>query len=59
LKAIGLAESVSEGARKLKQRAVRINGEVKTEPATFLGPRERELVVKVGRKIKRVSFKHE
>jgi tyrosyl-tRNA synthetase len=56
LKAIGLAESVSDGARKIKQKAVRINGEVKTEPAIFLGPRQRELIVKVGRKIRRVSF---
>ena len=56
LKSIGLAESVSDGARKLKQRAVRINGEVKTEPATFLGARERALIVQVGRKIKKVSF---
>jgi tyrosyl-tRNA synthetase len=59
LKVIGLAESVSEGARKLKQRAVKINGQVKTEPTTFLEPREREILVKVGRKIKRVSFKYE
>jgi tyrosyl-tRNA synthetase len=56
LKSIGLAESVSDGARKLKQRAVKINGEVKTEPATFLGARERVLIVQVGRKIKKVSF---
>jgi tyrosyl-tRNA synthetase len=56
LKAVGLADSVSDGARKLKQGAVRINEEIKTEPATFLGPRQRELIVKVGRKIKRVAF---
>jgi tyrosyl-tRNA synthetase len=56
LKAIGLAESVSDGARKLKQRAVHINGETKTEPAIFVGPRQQELIVKVGRKIKRVTF---
>jgi tyrosyl-tRNA synthetase len=56
LKAIGLAESVSDGARKLKQRAVHINGETKTDPAIFLGPRQQELIVKVGRKIKRVTF---
>jgi tyrosyl-tRNA synthetase len=59
LKAIGLAESVSDGARKIKQKAVRIGGEIKTEPAVFLAPRERELVVKVGRKIKKVSFSYD
>lgn len=58
LKAIGLAESASDAARKLKQRAVKINGETKTEPATFLPAREQHLIVKVGRKIKRVSFTH-
>jgi hypothetical protein len=56
LKAIGLAESVTDGARKIKQKAVRIDGEMKTEPAIFLSPRQRELIVKVGRKIRRVSF---
>jgi len=56
LKSIGLAESVSDGARKLKQRAVKVNGEVKTEPAIFLGPRERELTLRVGRRIKKVLF---
>ena len=56
LKGIGLAESVSDGARKLKQRAVKVNGETKTEPATLLGPREQELVIRVGRKIKKVVF---
>jgi len=56
LKAIGLAESVSDGARKLKQKAVQVNSEIKTEPAMFLGPRQQVLIVKVGRRIRRVSF---
>jgi len=56
LKAIGLAESVSDGARKLKQNSVHVNGETKTEPTMFFPAAPRELMVKVGRKIKRVIF---
>jgi tyrosyl-tRNA synthetase len=56
LKATGLAESVSDGARKLKQNSVHVNGETKTEPTMFFPAAPRELMVKVGRKIKRVIF---
>jgi len=56
LKATGLAESVSDGARKLKQNSVHVNGETRTEPTMFFPAAPRELMVKVGRKIKRVTF---
>ena len=56
LRRIGLAESVSDGARKLKQRAVKIDGETITEPATFLSLRKLKMIVRVGRKIKKVVF---
>jgi ribosomal protein S4 len=56
LRAIGLAESVSDAARKLKQKAVKVNGELKTDPAIFLGPRQRVLIIRVGRKIKKVTL---
>ncbi len=51
----GLAESISDASRKIKQKAVRVNGEVRTElilqvhlPA--------ELLVRVGRNIRRVAI---
>src|SRR5262249_31133908 len=49
----GLADSVSDALRKVRQGAVRVNGEVKTDPLSFLNTNE-ELVLQVGRKIKRV-----
>jgi tyrosyl-tRNA synthetase len=51
----GLADSVSDAVRKLKQRAVKVNGELKTEPVIFLDPRK-ALTVRVGKRIKRVRF---
>jgi tyrosyl-tRNA synthetase len=51
----GLADSVSDAVRKLKQRAVKVNGELKTEPVIFLNPRN-ALTVRVGKRIKRVRF---
>jgi tyrosyl-tRNA synthetase len=51
---IGLASSVSDAVRKLKQRAVKVNGELKTEPVIFLETRKKVVTVRVGRKIKRV-----
>jgi len=50
---IGLAESVSEAVRKLKQNAVKVNGEVKTDPAVSLDL-SRPILLQVGRKIKKV-----
>jgi tyrosyl-tRNA synthetase len=51
----GLADSISDAVRKLKQKAVKVNGELKTDPVIFLNPRD-ELNVRVGRKIKRIRF---
>jgi tyrosyl-tRNA synthetase len=54
----GLAESVSDAVRKIKQKAVRVNGELKTDPRLpwNLKDLNEPLTVKVGRKIKKVSF---
>jgi tyrosyl-tRNA synthetase len=51
----GLAESASDGMRKIKQHAVRIEGEVKSEPILKL-KLPAELTVRVGRQMKRVSI---
>lgn len=51
----GLADSVSDAARKIKQRAVRVEGELKTDPLIFWKPRK-EMTVRVGRKIKKVKL---
>jgi tyrosyl-tRNA synthetase len=55
LVAIGLAASVSDAVRKIKQKSVRVNGEVKTDPVIFLGAQE-AATVRVGKRIKRVRF---
>jgi tyrosyl-tRNA synthetase len=51
----GLADSVSDAVRKIKQRAVKIDGELKTEPVIFWTVKK-SMTVKVGRKIKKVTF---
>jgi tyrosyl-tRNA synthetase len=51
----GLAESASDGARKIKQKAVRVNGEVRTEPVLPIRP-PAELMVRVGRLLRRVAI---
>jgi tyrosyl-tRNA synthetase len=51
----GLAESVSDGSRKIKQKAVRIDGEVTTDlvlPVRLPA----ELLVRVGRNMKKVAI---
>jgi tyrosyl-tRNA synthetase len=56
LVAVGLADSVSDAVRKIKQRAVKVDGELKTEPVIFLkvtGTR----TIRVGRKVKRIKLK--
>jgi tyrosyl-tRNA synthetase len=56
---IGLADSVSDAARKIKQKAVRVNGELKTEARPSWNLKEllkEPLTVKAGRKIKKVPF---
>jgi len=50
-----LADSVTDAVRKLKQKAVRVNGDSKTDPVIFLDPRE-AITLRVGKRIKRVRF---
>jgi len=52
---IGLADSVSDAVRKIKQKAVKIDGEVKTDAVIFWDVGN-VMTVRVGRKIKRVVF---
>jgi tyrosyl-tRNA synthetase len=59
LVAVGLAESVTDATRKLKQNAVKINGKVRTEPNVLFEAeifRAREFLAQVGRRMKRVSI---
>lgn len=51
----GLADSVSDAVRKIKQNAVRVNGELKTDPFIVWRPGS-DLMLRVGRKIKKVKF---
>jgi tyrosyl-tRNA synthetase len=51
---VGLAESATDGQRKLKQGAVRVNGEVQTQLTVIVAKLPMEFVVRVGKKIKRV-----
>jgi len=44
----GLADSVADAARKIKQGAVRVNGEVKTDPVTRVNPDEL-IILQVGK----------
>ena len=53
-----LAESGSDGGRKIKQRAVEIEGEVIVSPKLAVPSPPRPLVVRVGRSIKQVTFTH-
>ena len=49
----GLADSVSDAVRKIRQKAVKVDGELKTDPVIFWSAKK-EMTVRVGRKIKRV-----
>lgn len=49
----GLADSVSDAVRKVKQKAVKVNGEVIADPATQIGI-EQPITLQVGRKIKKI-----
>jgi tyrosyl-tRNA synthetase len=51
---VGLADSVTDAARKVKQKAVKINGEVMADPAAQLDVRQ-AITLQVGRKIKKVK----
>jgi tyrosyl-tRNA synthetase len=53
---VGLADSVSDAARKVKQKAVKVNGELKSDPVTYLDVKQ-PITLQVGRKIKRVRVK--
>jgi tyrosyl-tRNA synthetase len=53
---IGLADSVSDASRKLKQKSVKVNGEVVTAPVAAIDIKQ-PITVQVGRKIKRVVIK--
>jgi tyrosyl-tRNA synthetase len=49
----GLADSVSDAVRKLKQKAVKVNGELKTDSLASLDLKQ-AIILQVGRKIKKV-----
>jgi tyrosyl-tRNA synthetase len=49
----GLADSVSDAVRKLKQKSVRVNGQVITDPIAHIDLSQ-ALVLQVGRKIKKI-----
>ncbi len=51
----GLADSVSDGSRKIKQKSVRINGEVTTDLVVPVDL-PAELTLRVGRSMRRVSI---
>ena len=50
---VDLAESVSDAVRKLKQKAVRVNGELQTDPVTRIDLNQ-PVTLQVGRRIKKV-----
>jgi tyrosyl-tRNA synthetase len=56
LERAGLADSVSDALRKIKQGAVRVDGEVKTDPLAALDIKQ-PLILQVGRKIRKVRVK--
>jgi tyrosyl-tRNA synthetase len=49
----GLADSVSDAARKLKQKSVKVNGELKTDAVTSIDISQ-PIILQVGKKIRRV-----
>jgi tyrosyl-tRNA synthetase len=51
----GLADSVSDGARKIKAKSVRVDGEVKSEPVLEVKVPS-ELTVRVGRLLKKIAI---
>jgi len=50
---VGLADSVSDAVRKVKQKSVRVSGEVNTDPASQIDFQQ-PITLQVGRKIKKV-----
>jgi tyrosyl-tRNA synthetase len=56
-----LSSSNTEASRKVKERSVQVNGEVKITPVihlTDLMPDKTELLIRVGRKVKRVIIRN-
>jgi tyrosyl-tRNA synthetase len=53
---VGLAQSVSEAGRKIKEKAVSVDGQVATHPVIFLKPGS-TVTLRIGRKIKRVVIR--
>lgn len=51
----GLAESVSDGLRKIKAKAVQIDGAVKTEPILHVTV-PAEMTIRVGRMLRKVTI---
>jgi tyrosyl-tRNA synthetase len=51
----GLADSGSDAVRKLKQKSVKVNGEVVSAPLTSL-PTNAPVTLQVGRRIKKIKF---
>jgi tyrosyl-tRNA synthetase len=59
LERVSLAESVSDAVRKIRQKAVRVNGEVKTDPTLWIDVKQlidlkQTITLQVGRKLRRV-----
>ena len=54
----GVAESVSDAGRKLKQKSVEIENEVIVNPKLAVPSPARPLVVRVGRSLKQVTFSY-
>jgi len=50
---VGLADSVSDAVRKVKQKAVKVNGEVSADPAAQIDIHQ-SITIQAGRKIKKV-----
>jgi tyrosyl-tRNA synthetase len=53
---VGLAQSVSEAGRKIKEKAVSVDGQVVTHPVISLKPGS-TVTLRIGRKIKRVVIR--
>ncbi len=56
LERAGLADSVADASRKIRQNAVRVDGELKTEPVIFRDTSKESMVVRAGRRIKKVTL---
>ena len=56
LVAAGLASSISDAVRKIKQKAVKVNGDLVTAPVIFLQVRG-VTTLRMGRSIKKITFK--